>query len=68
MNTSIDIPMTIERARDIWRNYDMSDADLQEWVNIVNLRKDDDPRIPKGCTVEVNPLTGETIPDAKLLD
>ena len=73
MNTSIDIPMTIERARDIWCNYDMSDADLQEWVNIVNLRKndtakDDHAQIPMGCTVEINLVTGESVADVKLLD
>ena len=63
--------MTIEKARQIWSCYDMNDDQLQEWVKLSNLAqkrcKDDDPKIPKGCTVEIDPITGKIIPD-KMID
>ena len=49
--------MNIEEARRIWGS-DMPEDVLKEWVRIVNKRREtvaqDDPKIPKGATVDVD--------------
>jgi hypothetical protein len=49
--------MNLEEARRIW-GPDMPEDVLKEWVRVVNKRKktflNDDPKIPKGVTVELD--------------
>jgi hypothetical protein len=45
--------MTIERAREIWKYYDMSEEDLEGWVRVFNNRPPDPPDVHKGETIEI---------------
>ena len=49
--------MNLEDARKMW-GPDMSEDVLKEWVQVVNKRREtvaqDDPRIPKGATVNLD--------------
>ena len=45
--------MTLEKARKIWWNYEMSDADIEEWVWMVNNKPPDPPNVHVGETVPV---------------
>lgn len=54
--------MDTEQARKIWGPDTPQDV-LEEWVRMVNKRRKafDDPRIPKGATVEIDPDTGKAV-------
>ena len=45
--------MTMEQARKIWNWYDMTDEELQEWVDATNARKPEEDTEPLGETIEV---------------
>ncbi len=50
--------MNVNEARRIWGS-DVPQDVLEEWIRIYNLRQktfaNDDPRIPKGATIELDP-------------
>ena len=50
--------MNLEKARKIWWNYRMSDAELEEWVWMVNNRPPDPPNVHVGETVLALPPLG----------
>lgn len=58
--------MDTEQARKIW-GPDMPQDVLEDWIRIVNKRRKafDEPRAPKGATVEIDPNTGKAIPTNK---
>jgi hypothetical protein len=47
--------MNLEEARVIWGNM-LTDEELEEWLVLKNNRRpeEDDPSIPKGCTIEID--------------
>jgi hypothetical protein len=49
--------MNLEEARAIWRGM-LTDEELEEWLALKNARRpeDDDPSIPKGCTIVIDPV------------
>jgi len=49
--------MTIEKAREIWKYYDMTDGDLEAWVRVHNNRPPDPPGVHKGETIEIKTCT-----------
>jgi hypothetical protein len=53
--------MDIQEARRIW-GPDMPEDVLKEWVRAVNKRRLDDPKIPKGATIEIDEKTGKVVP------
>jgi hypothetical protein len=55
--------MNFAEAKKIWGDA-MSDADLQKWLEFKNKRRPelDDPKIPKGATVEIDENTGKAVP------
>jgi hypothetical protein len=56
--------MNLEEARAIWRGM-LTDSQLTEWLALKNARRpeDDDPSIPKGCTIVIDPMTGRLAPE-----
>ena len=46
--------MTLERAREIWKYYQMSEEDLKEWVWTFNNRGPDPPGVFKGETIDIH--------------
>ena len=46
--------MTLEKAREIWKYYQMSEEELKEWVHVCNNRGPDPPGVFKGETIEIN--------------
>ena len=66
--------MTVEEARRIWGWIEMDNETLQQWVDAYNHRqmtyKDDDPSIPKGATITLEPdelrrVTGDDTDDVR---
>jgi len=57
--------MNVKEARRLW-GADVPQDMLEEWIRIYNLRQktfsNDDPKIPKGATVEIDPKTGKVVP------
>ena len=55
--------MDLDQAKKIWGDAMPAD-DLKKWLELKNkVNPDiDDPRIPKGATVEVDPKTGKVVP------
>ena len=55
--------MNFEQAKKIWGDW-MPDEDLKKWVELKNKRNPelDDPVIPKGATIEIDPKTGKVVP------
>jgi len=55
--------MNLDQAKKIWGDAMPAD-DLKKWLELKNKRRPefDDPVIPKGATVEVDPKTGKVVP------
>lgn len=56
--------MDMQEARRIWGDVMPEDV-LKEWVRAVNKRRAtfhlDDPKIPKGATIEIDEKTGKAV-------
>ena len=55
--------MNLDEAKKIWGDA-MTDEELKKWLEMKNKRRPelDDPRIPKGATVEIDSKTGKVVP------
>jgi len=55
--------MNLDEARKIWGDA-MTDEELKEWLELKNKRNPelDDPTIPEGATIEIDPKTGKVAP------
>jgi hypothetical protein len=55
--------MNLDEAKKIWGDA-MPDEDLKKWLELKNKRNPelDDPTIPKGATVEIDPKTAKAVP------
>ena len=45
--------VTMEQAREVWKWHEITDEELQEWVNLVNSREPEKDTEPLGETIEV---------------
>ena len=55
--------MNLDEAKKIWGDW-MTEEELKDWLELKNKRRPelDDPKIPKGATVEIDPETGKAVP------
>ena len=55
--------MNLDEAKRIWGDA-MCEEELKKWLELKNKRNPelDDPKFPKGATVEIDTKTGKAIP------